>query len=131
MPGRVFLALRQPRPTVMSLMGWSSESMAARYQHVTDAIRTDVATKIGDLIWHPSSAGLDEDQLVPVRRKSLAAVLSFAEERMSGRQAAGQLELLAAIGDLRAALAQRTAAPASVNETKTETERARRSLPES
>lgn len=35
----------------MSLMGWSSESMAARYQHVTDTIRIQVASQVGYLIW--------------------------------------------------------------------------------
>ena len=34
----VLLVLRQPTPTVMSLIGWPSGSMAARYQHVTDVI---------------------------------------------------------------------------------------------
>jgi integrase len=47
----VLLALRQPTPTVMSLMGWSSESMAARFQRVTDAMRTQVASEVCDLIW--------------------------------------------------------------------------------
>jgi hypothetical protein len=35
----------------MSVMGWSSTAMAARYQHVTDPIRRDVAERIGDLLW--------------------------------------------------------------------------------
>ncbi len=47
----VLLVLRQPTATVMSLMGWSSESMAARYQHVTDAMRSQVASQVGQLIW--------------------------------------------------------------------------------
>ena len=51
----VLLALRQPTPTAMSLMGWSSESMAARYQHVTDAMRTEVASQVRDMIWQPGS----------------------------------------------------------------------------
>jgi hypothetical protein len=35
----------------MSVMGWSSTAMAARYQHVTDPIRRDVADRIGGLLW--------------------------------------------------------------------------------
>jgi hypothetical protein len=35
----------------MSIMGWSSTSMAARYQHVTDSIRREVAGRVGGLIW--------------------------------------------------------------------------------
>jgi hypothetical protein len=107
----------------MSLMGWSSESMAARYQHVTDAIRTDVASQVGDLIWQVAG-NTDEPELVLVRRESLAAVLSFTEQRASergGRQAPGQAGLLAAIGDLRASLASGGAGSATSNETKTET----------
>ena len=35
----VVLVLGVPERTVMGIMGWSSTSMAARYQHVTDPIR--------------------------------------------------------------------------------------------
>lgn len=35
----------------MVLMGWSTTGMAARYQHITDVIRTDVAQRVGGLIW--------------------------------------------------------------------------------
>ena len=38
----VLLVLGVPERTVMSIMGWSSTSMAAHYQHVTDPIRRDV-----------------------------------------------------------------------------------------
>lgn len=47
----VLLVLGVPERTVMSIMGWSSTSMAARYQHVTDPIRRDVARRVGGLIW--------------------------------------------------------------------------------
>jgi integrase len=47
----VLLVLGVPERTVMSVMGWSSTSMAARYQHVTDPIRRDVARRIGGLLW--------------------------------------------------------------------------------
>jgi integrase len=39
------------RRTVMDIMGWSSTAMAARYQHVTDPIRREVATRVGALLW--------------------------------------------------------------------------------
>src|SRR5947209_13061450 len=73
------LVLRQPTPTVMSLMGWSSESMAARYQHVTDAMRSQVATQVGDLIWN-LSAGPGDRAAVTVSGDSLTAVLAVAEK---------------------------------------------------
>ena len=47
----VLLVLGVPERTVMSIMGWSSTSMAARYQHVTDPIRRDVARRVGGLLW--------------------------------------------------------------------------------
>jgi integrase len=47
----VLLILGVPERTVMGIMGWSSTSMAARYQHVTDPIRRDVAARVGGLIW--------------------------------------------------------------------------------
>lgn len=47
----VLLVLGVPERTVMSIMGWSSTSMAARYQHVTDPIRREVATRVGGLLF--------------------------------------------------------------------------------
>jgi hypothetical protein len=35
----------------MSIMGWSSVAMAARYQHVLDSIRKGVADQVGGLLW--------------------------------------------------------------------------------
>ncbi len=35
----------------MGIMGWSSTGMAARYQHLTDPIRQDIARRVGGLIW--------------------------------------------------------------------------------
>lgn len=35
----------------MSIMGWSSSAMAARYQHMTDSIRHDVAKRVDGLLW--------------------------------------------------------------------------------
>ena len=43
----VLLVLGVPERTGMSIMGWSSTSMAARYQHVTDPIRREVARRVG------------------------------------------------------------------------------------
>jgi hypothetical protein len=41
----------------MSIMGWSSTSMAARYQHVTDPIRREVASRVGDLLFSEPRQG--------------------------------------------------------------------------
>jgi hypothetical protein len=44
-----------PERTVMEVMGWWTTAMASRYQHVTDPIRRDVASRVGgllrDLLW--------------------------------------------------------------------------------
>jgi integrase len=56
----VLLVLRQPTPTVMSLMGWSSESMAARYRHGTDSLRSQVASQVGQSIWSAEAAGTQD-----------------------------------------------------------------------
>jgi integrase len=35
----------------MGLMGWSTTAMAARYQHMVDTVRNDVAERVDGLIW--------------------------------------------------------------------------------
>ena len=108
----------------MSLMGWSSESMAARYQHVTDAMRSQVASQVGDLIWNlPPGPG--ERAAVTVPGDSLAAALAVAEKcvaRHRGR-ARQNAEVLAALAELRAALPDAAPRSETANETKTETRR--------
>ena len=51
----VLLALEVPERTVMGVMGWSTTAMAARYQHITGAVRGDVAVRVGGLIWGPTA----------------------------------------------------------------------------
>jgi hypothetical protein len=99
----VLLILGQPGTTVMTLMGWSSGSMAARYQHVTDAIRSEVARQVGSLIWDARSG--PEGDSVTIRR-TLAAILPIVEEAIAGGSGdAGRLAgLQEALSDLRAAL---------------------------
>lgn len=103
---RVLLILRQPTPTVMSLMGWSSESMAARYQHGTDTLRNQVASQVGELIWKPIAEPSDQDPVV-VSRGSLAAMLTAAVDCAECHHDPSRRtdQLLAAIADVRSALA--------------------------
>lgn len=49
----VLLLLGVPERSVMAVMGWSNTAMAARYQHVTAAVRRDVADRVGGLLWQP------------------------------------------------------------------------------
>lgn len=51
----VLLLLRVPERAVMGVMGWATTAMAARYQHLTDPILTDVAKRVSGLLWTPSS----------------------------------------------------------------------------
>lgn len=64
--------------------------MAARYQHVTDTMRSQVASQVGELIWD-SASGNDDQATLVVRRGSLATVLAAAEDCLAThRDAAGQ-----------------------------------------
>ncbi|MEV8509316.1 tyrosine-type recombinase/integrase [Actinoplanes sp. NPDC051475] len=47
----VLLILQVHERAAMGVMGWATTSMAARYQHVTDPIRADIAKRVGGLIW--------------------------------------------------------------------------------
>jgi integrase len=47
----MLLALGVPERAAMGVMGWSSTAMAARYQHMTDPIRRDIAKRVGGLLW--------------------------------------------------------------------------------
>lgn len=56
----VLLILGVPERAVMGLMGWSTTAMAARYQHMVDAVRTDVARQVDGLIWKAAADRPDE-----------------------------------------------------------------------
>jgi integrase len=67
----MLLVLGVPARAVMDVMGWSSASMAHRYQHVPDALRQRIADQMGSLLWGSSSNDGEEDDgptgvLVPV-----------------------------------------------------------------
>lgn len=47
----VLLILGVSERAVMAVMGWSSTAMAARYQHMIDPIRKDIAKRVGGLLW--------------------------------------------------------------------------------
>ncbi|GGW26480.1 hypothetical protein GCM10010320_00880 [Streptomyces caelestis] len=47
----VLLILGVPERVVMGLMGWSTTAMAARYQHMVDAVRAEVARQVDSLMW--------------------------------------------------------------------------------
>lgn len=55
----VLLILGVNERAVMALMGWSSSAMVARYQHMIDPIRTQVAEQVGGLIWEVAKESKD------------------------------------------------------------------------
>jgi integrase len=57
----VLAILAVPTPTAMAIMGWSSATMAVRYQHVLDTIRKGVADQVGGLLWDASERHPAED----------------------------------------------------------------------
>ncbi|MFJ7059610.1 tyrosine-type recombinase/integrase [Streptomyces microflavus] len=57
----VLLILGVSERAVMGLMGWSTTAMAARYQHMVDTVRTDVARQVDGLIWNPAGERPDDD----------------------------------------------------------------------
>ncbi|MES5819047.1 site-specific integrase [Streptomyces sp. RG80] len=57
----VLLILGVSERAVMGLMGWSTTAMAARYQHMVDSVRNDVARQVDGLIWKPAAHGPTDD----------------------------------------------------------------------
>jgi integrase len=47
----VLMLLGVQERAAMDVMGWATTGMAARYQHVTDPVRADIARRVGGLIW--------------------------------------------------------------------------------
>jgi hypothetical protein len=101
----------------MSLMGWSSGSMAARYQHVTDAMRSEVASQVGELIWTPA-ADARKDRLT-VRPEELAVLLAAARDCLARHEDPNdRAELRAALAELDASLAAAAVPSGTPTETK-------------
>jgi hypothetical protein len=129
------LILGVPARTVMSLMGWSSSEMAARYQHVTDTIRQDVARQVDALIWQVRGAAdtatadapaysdaAAGEAVVPVGRRSLATILSLAELGLAHADQATIASARAAVEKIRALLAEGADEPSSDSTRTTEGE---------
>uniref|UniRef100_UPI002E22DD31 tyrosine-type recombinase/integrase n=1 Tax=Actinoplanes sandaracinus TaxID=3045177 RepID=UPI002E22DD31 len=51
----VLLLLGVQERAAMDIMGWATTGMAARYQHVTDPVRADIAKRVGALIWQANN----------------------------------------------------------------------------
>jgi integrase len=58
----VLLLLGVPERAVLGLMGWSNPAVARNYQHITAAVRDDVAKRLGGLLWANDGPPNDEDE---------------------------------------------------------------------
>jgi integrase len=72
------------RRVVMDVMGWSSESMLRRYQHVADAMRQEAAERLGDALW---PGGFDHGSATDHATEASANVIDFAERKKRRRSA--------------------------------------------
>jgi integrase len=99
----VLLLLEVPLRTVMSIMGWSSVDMVARYQHITDNIRQKVAGQVDEVIWQTASVS-DDTSMVTVRRAALSVILPIVDIGLAHSGADVPADLEEAMGHLRTAL---------------------------
>jgi integrase len=53
----VLLVLGVTERAAMGVMGWSNSAMARRYMHMTDALRQDIAERVGGFLWGDNSRG--------------------------------------------------------------------------
>jgi integrase len=65
----LLLILKVPDRTSQGLMGWSDPSMPARYQHLVTEVRTDVADRLGKLVWKPEEEPKNKAERAQMRRK--------------------------------------------------------------
>jgi len=106
----VLLILGVPVRTVMSLMGWSTAEMAARYQHVTDTIRQQVARQVDGIIWQAWDES-DAGGIVSVSRDVLAAILPLAEVGLAHGDVMALTGAHEAVAQLRAVLSRESDKP--------------------
>lgn len=70
----MLLVLNVRTRAVMDMMAWSSSSMAARYQHVTNDLRHDIASSLGGLFWGMADDAESEEQQRVVTDSLLAVI---------------------------------------------------------
>lgn len=85
---------------------------------MTDALRSQVASQVGELICD-SVAGNDDSAPLVVRRGSLAAIVAAVEECIASHRVGSDpsAELLAALTEIRGQVPPGTAAVETANET--------------
>lgn len=88
----------------MSIMGWSSVEMAARYQHITDTVRQKVAGQVDQVIWQTARSPAEADT-VTVQREALAVILPVVDIGLAHSDVEALADLEEAIAHLRAILA--------------------------
>ena len=61
----MLLLLGVPERAVVGVMGWSSSAMALRDQHLTGAVRSDIAARVDALLWLPQRTPANKTQTTP------------------------------------------------------------------
>lgn len=74
----ILLAKGVDRRVVMDIMGWASEKMLPRYQHVVDEMRTEAAQRMGDVLFGSASSAEDRARVAALKMR--AAVPSLSAE---------------------------------------------------
>ena len=63
----VLLVLGISQRAVMGLMGWSTNAMTTRYQHLTPDLRRDIAHQVDELLWTDSWTDETRDETTNVK----------------------------------------------------------------
>lgn len=72
----VLMLLGVQERAAMDVMGWATTGMAARYQHVTDPVRADIAKRVGGLLWKAAPSPTRTTGRPPAVSKSIRRRLS-------------------------------------------------------
>jgi integrase len=84
----LLLAKGVDRRVVMDIMGWASEHMLKRYQHVVDEMRTEAATRIGSALFGSAGEpGSGPGSATDHATTAETNVIDFAERKRNRRSA--------------------------------------------
>ncbi len=83
----LLLAKGVDRRVVMDIMGWASEQMLRRYQHVVDEMRQEAARRMGDALWVDGQQGSDPGSATDHATTTATNVIDFAARKRNRRSA--------------------------------------------
>lgn len=83
----ILLAKGVDRRVVMDIMGWASERMLTRYQHVADEMRQEAAKRMGNALWGDPQPDSDPGSATDHATGSETNVIDFAARKKARRSA--------------------------------------------